>query len=131
MRVAVHKRHDESQMLRIWTAAKATTDLLSSSMIEVLSTEPGWFLLQLKTALLRLFLVIVFLSLSTASLLAVSARPLVGAVALSEQHVTDTAQEKERGLTESPTTLQRSAGHHRDSREESKGQAHLQKKLLK
>ncbi len=111
MRVAVHKRHDESQMLRIWMIkTKASTDLLSSSLIEVLSSERGWFLLQLKTVLLRLFLAIVFLSLSTASLLAVSTRPLLGAVALSEQHVTDTAdtaQEKEHGLSAKPVEIAR------------------------
>ena len=49
MRVAVHTRHDESQMLRIWMIkTKASTDRLSSSLIEVLSSERGWFLLQIE-----------------------------------------------------------------------------------
>lgn len=109
MRAVVHKQHDEGPMLRLWlTHTKASADLVRLSLVEVLSSERGWFLLRVKTALLRLFLLIVFMSLSTALLLALTPRPLTDAVISSEQqHVTDTASEKEHGLSAKPVEIAR------------------------
>ena len=109
MREAVHKQHDEGLMLRIWMIhAKASADLVRSSLVEVLSSERGWFLLRMKSALLRLFLVIVFLSLGTELLLAVSQRSLTDAVSLSEQqHTTDAAPAREHGLSAKPVEIAR------------------------
>jgi len=109
MREAVHNQHNESPMLRIRMAhTKASADLVRSSLEKILSSERGWFLLRAKTALLRLFPVIVFLSLSRASLLAVSTTSLMGAVTLSEQqHVVDSVPEKEHGLSAKPVEIAR------------------------
>jgi hypothetical protein len=48
-------------------STKASADRLSSALVNVLSSQCGWFLLRLKTALLRFFLVIVFFGLGTVS----------------------------------------------------------------
>jgi hypothetical protein len=60
MRLAVHNRDEDGQLLRIISAGIASTnasvDRLSSSLIDALSSQRGWFLLRLKAALLRFFL---------------------------------------------------------------------------
>jgi F-type H+-transporting ATPase subunit a len=109
MRVAVHKQHDEGSMVRTWMShTKTSADLVRSSLAEVLSSERGWFLLRVKAALLRLFLLVVFLTVNTALLLALSPRSLTDAVNLSaQQHVTDTVSEKEHGLSAKPVEIAR------------------------
>ena len=113
MRLAVHNRHDESLMLRIISAGmastKASTDRLSSGLIDVLSSQHGWYLLRLKTALLRFFLVIVFFGLGSASLLGVSTPLQFRPVALSEpkQSGTSPDSEKEHGLSAKPVEIAR------------------------
>lgn len=113
MRVAVRNRHDDSLMLRIisagMTSTKASADRLSSGLVDVLSSQTGWFLLRLKTALLRFFLVTVFFGLGTASLLGVSTPLHLSSVAFSEQKLsgTSTAPEKEHGLSARPVEIVR------------------------
>jgi F-type H+-transporting ATPase subunit a len=109
VRTAVNKRHDKSPMLHVFSSgminAKARTDLLGSSLAYFLSSERGWFVLRLKSALLRLFLVVVIASLSTDSILAA---PRLGTVSKSEQqHSADTTQEKEHGLSAKPVEIAR------------------------
>lgn len=112
MRVAVHKRHDESPVLRMisagMTSTTASADRLSSCLFEVLSSQRGWFLLRLKTALLRSFLVIVFSGVSTL-LLGNSTLPRLSAIGFAErgQSVTPTTPEKEHGLSTKPVEIAR------------------------
>lgn len=113
MKVSVHKRHDESPMLRTISAgmasAQASVDRLSSGLVDVLSSPRGWFLLRLKTVLLRFFLVIVLFGVGTASVLGVSTPLQLSAVAFSEQNQSgaSTTPEREHGLSAKPVEIAR------------------------
>ena len=83
-------------------------DRLSSSLVEALSSERGWFLLRLKTAWMPLLLVVAILAGSADSVLAVSTAVRLGAVASSEQQSgTATVPEKEHGLSAKPVEIAR------------------------
>ena len=91
------------------TSAKASADRFSSVLIDALSSQHGWFLLRLKTVLLRFFLVIVFFGVGTASLLGVSTPFHLSNSAFSEQNQSgaSTAPEKEHGLSAKPVEIAR------------------------
>jgi F-type H+-transporting ATPase subunit a len=100
-------------MLRIifagMTSTKASADRLSAGLVDVLSSQRGWFLLRLKTALLRFFLMTLFFGLGTASLLGVSTPLHLSSVAFSEQKQsgTSTGPEKGHGLSAKPVEIAR------------------------
>jgi len=89
--------------------ASASGDLLRSSLMHFLSSERGWFVLRLKSALLRLLLVIVFLSLGVAYIFAVPVESRLDAVSLSaqQQPPAPTVQEEEHGLSAKPVEIAR------------------------
>jgi hypothetical protein len=62
----------------------ASGDLLRSSLMHFMSSEHGWFLLRLKTALLRALLVVVFVSLSVDYIFATARKSHLDAVSLSD-----------------------------------------------
>ncbi len=87
----------------------ATGDLVRSSLMNFLSSERGWFLLRLKSVLLRVLLVIVFISLGVSHIFAVPRESPPDAVSLSEQlqPLTSTVKEKEHGLSAKPVEIAR------------------------
>lgn len=77
------------------------------SLLRLASSEGGWFLLRLKTGLLRFFLVAAFIGLSVNCILAVRAESQVIAAG-SEQHQTSTAtQTEDHGLSAKATEIAR------------------------
>ncbi len=106
----------------------ASSDLLRSSLMNFLSSERGWFVLRLKSVLLRIFLVIVFSSLIAGYIFAVPRQSHPETVGLSEQRQPRTPtillpppgfllspaslqgvqeQEKEHGLSAKPVEIAR------------------------
>jgi len=84
-------------------------DRLGSRLVDILSSERGWFLLRLKTALLRLFLVTVLIGLSTELIWAISAEPQVDPAASTTLQELSPAspQQAEHGLSAKPVEIAR------------------------
>ena len=112
--MADHKRRGMKPMLSLIAPEKliaraSVIHRLPSTMMEVLSSEPRWFLLRVKTTLLRLLLAVVFLSLNADSSWAFSAELQI-ASATSTQHrglSTTTPQSDEHGLSAKPVEIAR------------------------
>ena len=109
-----HQRHDLSSMLRIIAPVMIHTkasaiDRLGSRLVDILSSERGWFLLRLKTALLRLFLVTVLIGLRTELIWAISSEPQVDpATSTTRQEPKSAApQQEEHGLSAKPVEIAR------------------------